>query len=206
MPSSLHRVGPETCQPLEVAVKSTAGTTNGCLQHGRLHQGPVEEPCGHLCAGACISLGHPWCCRSPVPPKATPSQMGEEHLQVRWARDTQGQARRETFAHMATLGSCCLGNLKGSLSGFGVCVPTAEKNGAEANVSKGKIWVMQQLCCSPPPPRSGQGLAQCVHELSPSAPTSLCAPDPWQGPMSVLAGHQVRTCHPCAPSGGCCSC
>lgn len=103
-------------------------------RHGRLHLGWVEEPCGHGCAGACASLEHPWCCRSPAPPKAIPPQMGEEHLQVgealaRWGRDTRGrvQARRATFARMGFLCSCCPGNLNGSLSGLGVCVPTPEK-------------------------------------------------------------------------------
>ena len=55
--TSAPRVGPETRQPREVAVKSTAGTTSGSLRHSRLRRGQVKESCRHCSARVRMALG-----------------------------------------------------------------------------------------------------------------------------------------------------
>lgn len=92
----------------------------GATEDSHLYSSASQASAGVFIAGALV---------------ATPSQMGEEHLQkvrealTRWAQRTQGlvQIYGVTFSYMSFLCSRCPGNLKSSLFGFEVCAPVMEK-------------------------------------------------------------------------------
>lgn len=71
--------------------------------------------------GPSTSKGHP----IPNGRGTSPGQGGFGQVDTRHMGT--GTVSRVTFARVVLLCSCCSGNLKGSASGFGVCVPTAEK-------------------------------------------------------------------------------
>lgn len=108
------------------------GAVNGVVKGagGAQKEGPVGFPIS-IQVGARVLLGSPFPVleEPPYPKWERNTSRTLWAALARWARNTMGQlqARWATFACMGFLCSCCLGNLNGSLFGFGVCVPVVEK-------------------------------------------------------------------------------